>query len=228
MKIFLECIGKDLDIKIIYKDIKHTYIQLKTTHIEIRTSKKSQIENIKDIIYNRYYKWLCDRWSYLNRDVDNSKLLYRGVLYPTDYIIDKKFKNTKLCFIDNRFKIYSNKEIEYEKIVELIHQFYRLKIASILPVFKKIEMQMQLKANRVSFRRAKSRWGSCSFVNNISLNTRLLMLPDDLIEYIIVHELSHIVYKNHSKEFWALVGKYIPDYKTKRVKLREYENLYIW
>ncbi len=63
------------------------------------------------------------------------------------------------------------------------------------------------KFNKISVRNAKTRWGSCSGLNNISLNIQLMRLPDYLIDYVILHELCHTVEKNHGKNFWFLLDK---------------------
>ena len=81
---------------------------------------------------------------------------------------------------------------------------------------------MNLKPKKVSFRKAKTRWGSCSSVNNISLNIALTALPQTLSDYIIIHELAHIKHKNHSKDFWNLVEKYYPNYIEARKELKNY------
>jgi len=73
---------------------------------------------------------------------------------------------------------------------------------------------------RISIRNQKSRWGSCSVRKNLNYNFRILLLPQDLADYIIVHELCHLKEMNHSKRFWKLVGKIVPDYKEMRKKLR--------
>jgi predicted metal-dependent hydrolase len=66
----------------------------------------------------------------------------------------------------------------------------------------------------------KSRWGSCSKNNNLSFNYKIQFLPKDLQDYIIVHELCHTSRKDHSKYFWAIVAKYLPDYTKLRIKIR--------
>lgn len=75
---------------------------------------------------------------------------------------------------------------------------------------------------RVLVRDVRSRWGSCSRKKNLGFNYRLMMLPPDVAEYLIVHELAHIREFNHSKRFWKLVAAACPDYKEKEKKLRGY------
>ena len=66
-----------------------------------------------------------------------------------------------------------------------------------------------------------SNWGSCSRSNNINLSTRLLFAPDDVIDYVCIHELAHVQEKNHSAAFWALVEKAMPNYKEKKQWLKD-------
>ena len=77
------------------------------------------------------------------------------------------------------------------------------------------------KYNRVSVRNQLTRWGSCSRRGNLNFNYKILFLKPELADYIIVHELCHLKEFNHSKKFWAQVGKTIPDHKERRRELRE-------
>ncbi len=76
--------------------------------------------------------------------------------------------------------------------------------------------------NRVFFRNQKTRWGSCSSKNNISLNIKLITLPDELIDYVILHELVHTRRKDHSKAFWTEMDKFVGDGKKMSSKLKRY------
>lgn len=74
---------------------------------------------------------------------------------------------------------------------------------------------------RVAIRNQKSRWGSCSSKGNLNFNYRLCLLPASLADYIIVHELCHLKEMNHSKAFWSLVAKELPDYKNRQKVLKK-------
>ena len=77
--------------------------------------------------------------------------------------------------------------------------------------------------NRVTIRNQRTRWGSCSYKNNISLNMKLLRLPDELIDYVLLHELAHTRVHNHSPEFWHELEKYVPRPRTYTSRLRKYD-----
>ena len=76
--------------------------------------------------------------------------------------------------------------------------------------------------HRVFIKNQKTRWGSCSSKDNISLNTNLVRLPQQLQDYVILHELVHTRHKNHSKKFWAAMDKLVGDSKQLRKKMRKY------
>lgn len=80
-----------------------------------------------------------------------------------------------------------------------------------------------LKYNKVYIRSQKTRWGSCSRKNNISLNVKLVLLPDDLVDYVILHELVHTRIHNHSKNFWAELDRHVPDSKIFASRLKEFD-----
>ena len=68
---------------------------------------------------------------------------------------------------------------------------------------------------------ARTRFGSCSGKNSLCFSWRLMGYPEAAVDYVVVHELAHITHKNHGPRFWALVERYIPDYRARRALLRE-------
>ncbi|MBR9982706.1 MAG: M48 family metallopeptidase [Desulfatitalea sp.] len=81
--------------------------------------------------------------------------------------------------------------------------------------------------NRVSVRRQKTRWGSCSHQNNISLNMRLVQLPDPVVDYVLMHELMHTRIKNHSRQFWEALVRCLPAARQLDRELHGYWTLLI-
>lgn len=77
--------------------------------------------------------------------------------------------------------------------------------------------------NHVTIRCQKTRWGSCSGKGNLNFNAMLMYVPEEIVDYVVVHELCHRKEMNHSPRFWAEVGKVLPDYKTRRKWLRDHE-----
>ena len=79
--------------------------------------------------------------------------------------------------------------------------------------------------NRIFIKNQRTVWGSCSSRKNLNFNFRILFLPKHLQDYLIVHEICHLKEQNHSKNFWSLVAKTIPDYSKLRKELRRHELL---
>jgi predicted metal-dependent hydrolase len=100
--------------------------------------------------------------------------------------------------------------------------------AHLPPWLRTVSQDVKLPFTRVSIRKQKTIWGSCSLRKTISLNSKLLFLPKDVVRYVFVHELCHTVHLNHSKDFWALVGKHEPNYEALDANLRDARYLVPW
>ncbi|MCC6563891.1 M48 family metallopeptidase [Candidatus Uhrbacteria bacterium] len=77
-----------------------------------------------------------------------------------------------------------------------------------------------LKWKRIAIKQGRSQWGSCSRLGNLNFNYKIALIPSELADYVIVHELCHLKEMNHSKRYWDLVAKAIPDWRKKRAQLR--------
>jgi hypothetical protein len=97
---------------------------------------------------------------------------------------------------------------------KVLRQILRRYAAEIIPVWVARESaRTGLMPNKVIVRDQKTKWGSCSTNRTLSLNWRIVMAPQNVADYLIVHELAHLIHMNHSKEFWALVERHCPDYR---------------
>ena len=76
------------------------------------------------------------------------------------------------------------------------------------------------KVNKITIRNQKTRWGSCNSKGNLSFNLSLMKFSEEIIDYVIIHELCHLKFMNHSEDFWMLVSSFIPDYKERRKILK--------
>ena len=74
---------------------------------------------------------------------------------------------------------------------------------------------------RITLREQKTRWGSCSSKGNLNFNWKLALMPDEILDYVVVHELAHRMEMNHSDKFWKIVENVLPDYRERRKWLKE-------
>ncbi len=86
----------------------------------------------------------------------------------------------------------------------------------------RFSFELGVEVNKIYFRRMKSRWGSCSSRNNININRYLKYLPESLIEYVVFHEVAHLVELNHSKRFWNIINEKFNNYKEIEKELSIY------
>ena len=88
------------------------------------------------------------------------------------------------------------------------------------PILEKYSILMGVSYKKVSINSAKTRFGSCSSKKTLNFSYRLALYPYEVIEYVCVHELAHLTEMNHSKKFWKIVEKYLPDYKERKKLLK--------
>jgi len=140
------------------------------------------------------------------------------VAVPLNVSFDEAVK-----FTLSKSKWIKNTQLKLSKKI-ILHDNYDKNLARKMLIDRliKISKKTGLSFNKVSIRNQKTRWGSCSFANNISLNIKLINLPEKLIDYVIYHELVHTVEKNHSRNFWNLLNHYLPESKKLNKELNNY------
>lgn len=103
----------------------------------------------------------------------------------------------------------------------VLESWYRQQAWLYLPLrLRQFAEDLRVRPTRITVRSQKTRWGSCSMRGTISLNWRLMLLPSDLADYVLIHELCHLRHLDHSPRFWALVSTLLPDYHERRCALR--------
>ncbi len=90
------------------------------------------------------------------------------------------------------------------------------------PLVQQRAVQIGVRYGRITIRNQRTRWGSCSSAGNLNFNCLLMLCPDHVLDYVVVHELCHRKEMNHSARFWALVASILPDYKVSRKWLKDY------
>jgi len=90
---------------------------------------------------------------------------------------------------------------------------------------KQLSDELKLPFNRLTIRAQKTRWGSCLSKKNINLNYRLLFIDKKLMDYVLIHELLHTIYLNHSKIFWQQLESYMPDARNRDKQLKDVAKL---
>jgi len=110
-----------------------------------------------------------------------------------------------------------------ELAIKAIDDAYRKEALQFLPIrVKQLALQYGFKYNDLRIKRIKSRWGSCSAMNNLNLSIYLMKLPDELIDYVILHELTHTIHKNHGIHFWNHLNQLTGNAKTLAARVRKY------
>lgn len=151
------------------------------------------------------------------RYMSGDKFLYRGRSYPL-VIEATSSSDFYALFKGSRIIAYVPSGLPPEEqcllVNKLIDKWYIGQAEKILP--EQVDYYSRLLAipyNKLKIKDQKTRWGSCSNKGNINLNWRIIMAPNQVVAYVIIHELAHLRHMNHSKEFWKMVEKYLSDYK---------------
>ena len=148
------------------------------------------------------------------------EILVRAPLKATSNDVEKFVKSHEEWLISHlerrRASLLAHPEPTEEELAEL-KRLARNYIPERLAYFSAV---MGIIPERVSINSAKTRFGSCSSRNTLNFSARLMKYGKEAIDYVVVHELAHIRHHDHSRDFWALVEKYMPDYKERKKLLR--------
>lgn len=137
-----------------------------------------------------------------------------------------KFLDEKEHWITEHLRKAKERQKESEKIPKLtmdeVKQLAERATKVIPEKVRHFAESMGVEYGRITIRNQKTRWGSCSGKGNLNFNCLLMLVPEDVMDYVVVHELCHLIEMNHSKAFWQQVEQVMPDYKEHRKWLKEH------
>ncbi len=164
------------------------------------------------------------------------EVVYRNIKYPR-----LEFKTGELLLVLP--KNYENQSDIIEKHKKWIHRRNAKIVAALEEARKKrlelkrtdkefkqliqsfvenISEELKIKINNIYYRKMKSKWGSCSSKKNLTINIILKYLPEDMVEYVIFHEMVHLIERKHNEYFWKIISNKFEDYSEKEKSLFEY------
>ena len=204
--------NKIYNVEIIYKNNKNMYLRIKddlkiVVTAPLKISEK-KIQKFVESNIDYISKVIIQKEEVLAKKQD--KFQYLGKLYDICYINERK-----IFLGEEKALIGKNVNIDnwYKKnAIEVFENYYN----SCFQNFKEAKYKPLLK-----IRKMKGKWGVCNIKNKtITLNLELIKLNPKYLIYVIYHELCHLKHPNHSKDFWALVEKYVPDYKQIKKEMK--------
>ena len=212
-------IQKIQDVKIIKTSRRSKSISLKIRNGELEISCPYNTSEIflKNLI-ERKKEWInknIDRSRKNHKKIDqisNGFITFKGLVLQLIY---KKSNFERITVEDNELKIfYSEKSKSRQLIIEWLklqaNNFLRARLSF-------LSKRINIEFNSLTIKSYTARWGSCNIKGDIFLNWKLIMLPESVIDYVLIHELAHINVPNHSREFWRIVKEKDPNYcKNKR------------
>ena len=203
--------GDLVDVVIVYKNNKNIYLRFKEDKKLYATCNRfvseREIEKLIDANIEKLEKMYLEITKKTNSDLMFNYLGKKYTIVFDTSIKDTAFEGDMIFAKDQKAldKFYKNETI----------RVFQAEVERIKPYFANIP-EFTLK-----IRNMKTRWGVCNRGNNtVTLNSELLKKDIDLLDYVIIHELSHFVHFDHSKEFWGVVEKYCPNYKKIRKELK--------
>jgi len=192
--------------------------------LTVRAPQRATLEEIQNLVHRKQAWIIKTRKSVLERRRtlqpknfrEGEKFLFLGKAYPIRF---QPGVQTPLTFRENKFIL---KKGSTQNTKELFIKWYKQQARKIIGRKANIFAQERgFQFSKVRITSAEKRWGSCSQKGNLNFSWRLVLAPNDIIDYVILHELSHLRHQNHSRKFWETVASICPDYRKYRKWLKE-------
>lgn len=190
--------------------------------IIVKAPKKMSNEDILNFVKSKE-KWINQKVEFVKsqNSLNDDLFTYKSILFcGKKYAVIKENKVSEVHLQNDNIVIKKSAVIKKE--INQLERFLKNKCIEIVGQrLKYFSNLMQLEPSEVKLNNAKRKWGCCDSEGVISFNWRIIMLTPKLIDYIIVHELSHLMEMNHSPAFWAIVSAVLPDVSQTRATLKK-------
>jgi len=191
-----------------------------------KAEEAQQVQHFKEWAHDQVLNSDSLKRGLKSRDYEDGMTLQVGNKSYTVWIEDSELASHKAKIEGNQiFLKLTTKDEEMHKKKAIRHLLSRVISRDFMPdirrrVHELNKLHIQKPIRSVNLKYNQTNWGSCSTRGNINFSTRLLFAPDEVVDYVIIHELAHLVEANHSHRFWKIVSDIMPDYKEKEKWLK--------
>lgn len=229
MELEFEYGSRNITFNLIYRKRKTMSIEVETTGevtviAPVGTSTDDVIEKVKSragwIVSKQYESKFINDTKIEREAVSGESYMYLGRNYSLDIRVGEDTDNISVKLFQGKFVVNTYTKDE-DLIKKAMENWYREKtLARVKERVSYYSSYFNDKVTTIKVKEQKKRWASCTSKNELLFNWRCVMAPVFVLDYIVVHEMCHMEYKNHSKDFWNRVCAVMPDYEVRRAWLR--------
>jgi predicted metal-dependent hydrolase len=215
-------LGETIQFEIKYKKRESMGVHIDVYgHVEVQTPKGTSDEKVIQLLERNWdqiqqkSKEMKERMLGPKERVyhQGESFLYLGKTYPIQIFQDDTIKQDHVDFQEGILHIFV-KQLEDEKIKQALKRFYYQRCkAMVEKSVRNHQSDFKVKPRSIRITDSKKTWGTCDSQLQLTFNWRLAMAPLEVIDYVVVHEMCHMVHLNHDRSFWRLVGKMSPNFK---------------
>jgi predicted metal-dependent hydrolase len=218
----------DIRLDVIQKDIKHVHLSVHPPEgrVTISAPRHMDLETIR-LFSIAKLGWIRKQQAKLKNQKRETPREY--VSRESHYYLGQRYllevlelnAVPKVVLKHNTIELFVRPNASVEQRKALLHAWYRQQLREMVPQYiTKLENMMNVKVAEICIRTMKTRWGTCNpIAKRIRLNTELAKKPIEIIEYILVHEMVHLLERGHNEKFIAYMGKFLPNWKHLRAEL---------
>lgn len=219
-----------LTYTIIYKKRKTMGIYIDVYgNVELRVPKTTTDTAINNLLENKWH-WIAQKSAEMKEKTkgfkektyeEGEQFLYLGESYPIHIIEDSSVTRVSVELKDKTLEVIVPERDE-DLIKKLLTRFYKQQCKKFVESRIRVyQSNFKMKPKNIKISSNKKTWGTCNSLRELTFNWKLIMAPVDIVDYVVVHEMCHMIHLNHDRSFWRLVGKYIPNYEEHQQWLKE-------